>query len=141
MSTPSSPDQPAAPRNDGGALPHLSRRAWIWSIAGLAALIAAVSAYAVVAAQAQKVLFQDVGYSVVDEHLTTATFDVFLYADGVATCTVRALNEAYAEVGVVTVDVDSADGAEQRMDTSIATTEKAVTASVLGCTFVAADAG
>ncbi|MDN4474087.1 DUF4307 domain-containing protein [Demequina zhanjiangensis] len=129
------PNRTPVESEGSGALPQLSRRGWILAIAGVLALVAAVSVYAVASNQAEPVRFRDVGFSVVDQHEITATFDVFLYADGVASCTVRALNSSYGEVGVVTVDVDSVDGSEQRIDTSIATTEEAVTASVHSCTF------
>ncbi|WP_062203531.1 DUF4307 domain-containing protein [Demequina salsinemoris] len=136
--------QPAGARSsadDDGALPRLSPRTWLWVGSGLAAAVLAVGAYAMLAAKSETVRFQDVGYLVESPQLTTAEFDVFFYDEGVASCTVRALNTAYAEVGVTTVDVDSADGDRQRVGVEIATTEEAVTATVQGCTFAPADAG
>ncbi len=140
----SSTPEPSPTPLDGegsGAVPQLSRRGWALVVAGLLAHVAAVSAYAVASNNAEPVRFRDVGFSVADAHEMSATFDVFFYADGVATCTVRALNVSYGEVGVVSVDVDSKDGAEQRIDTTIATTETAVTASVQGCSFAPSEQG
>ncbi|WP_084125661.1 DUF4307 domain-containing protein [Demequina sp. NBRC 110054] len=134
------PAEAHRPARDGGALPHLSARAWAWTISGLLAAILVVGAYAILAAQSETVRFQDVGFTVESPQLATSEFDVFFYDEGVATCTVRALSESYAEVGVATVDVDSAEGDEQRVVVEIATTEEAVTATVQGCTLTPADA-
>lgn len=117
-----------------GALPQLSRKGWAWTIAGLVALVGAVAMYAFAAAQAESVRWREVGFDVIDDSQIEATFDAFLYSDADAECLVRALNESYTEVGVVTVHVARADGAEQRIETLIATTERATTATVVGCT-------
>lgn len=117
-----------------GALPQLSRKGWAWSIAGIAALVGAVATYAFAAAQAESVRWREVGFDVVDDSQVEATFDVFLYSDADAECLVRALNESYTEVGVVTVEVARSAGPEQRIETVISTTERATTATVAGCT-------
>src|SRR5699024_12679574 len=43
-------------------------------------------------------------------------FDIYLYTDEPMTCHVHAMNVQYAEVGVAEVDVDPANGDEQRLD-------------------------
>jgi len=56
-----------------------------------------------------------------------------LYSDQSATCHLHALNVRFAEVGVTTAHFDPADGSEQRVTTSIVTTEEATTAVVDYC--------
>lgn len=117
---------------DSSALPRLSPRAWTLVAIGLAALIAGVAWYAFEAAQ-QPVRWKDVGFSVVSPTEVRATFDVYLYEDTDADCVVRALNPRFTEVGITTVRVERAAGAEQRIDATLATTEEATTAQVQYC--------
>ena len=60
-----------------------------------------------------------------------AEFD--LYKDKDAVCHLRALNSKFAEVGVADAPVNLADGREQRITATIATTEEATTAVVKYC--------
>ncbi|WP_296665091.1 DUF4307 domain-containing protein [Demequina sp.] len=125
MSTPPSEDE-------SSALPRLSRRGWILVGLGLAALIGVVSWYALVAAT-QPVRWKDVGFSVESATEIVATYEVYLYDDRDAVCQIRALNPRFTEVGVTTQPVSRADGTEQRLTTSIVTTEEATTAQVQYC--------
>jgi hypothetical protein len=52
------------------------------------------------------------------------------------TCTVAALSESYAEVGVRTVEVGPADSATRRVTVTVQTTELAVTGIVETCELV-----
>lgn len=118
--------------SESAALPRLSRRTWILVIAGISALIAAVAWYALAAAN-EPVRWRDVGFSVESATEITVTYEVYLYTDRDAECTVRALNPRFTEVGVATQRVSRADGAEQRLTTTITTTEEATTAQVQYC--------
>ncbi len=125
MSTPQSEDE-------SSALPRLSRRGWILVGLGLAALIGIVSWYALVAAK-EPVRWRDVGFSVESATEIVATYEVYLYDDRDAVCQIRALNPRFTEVGVTTQAVSRSDGPEQRLTTSIVTTEEATTAEVQYC--------
>lgn len=116
----------------GSALPQLSRRGWVLAIAGIVALTAVVAAYAWVT-ESKPVRWKDVGFTVTSPTQAVATFDVYLYTDASATCTVRALNSRFTEVGVATTTIDRAAGAEQRLSVTLTTTEEATTATVVGC--------
>lgn len=126
-------DEAVPYEEESSALPRLSRKGWILVALGIAALIGATSWVAVLM-ESQPVRWKDVGFSLTSPTEAVATYDVYLYGDQGATCTVRALNSRFTEVGVATVHIDRADGAEQRITTPVATTEEATTATVLGCT-------
>lgn len=129
MSTP-----PADYRDEEGssARPRLSKPQWALVAAGLAVLTAITAWYALDIAS-QPVRWQDVGFTVISPTETEVTFDVYLYADEPLTCHVHAMNIQYAEVGVAQVDVDPADGDEQRFTLTIPTVEQANAALVRGC--------
>ncbi|MDN4477618.1 DUF4307 domain-containing protein [Demequina lignilytica] len=131
MSTPPA-DEAAAFEEESSALPRLSARGWVLVSLGLAALIG-ITAWVAVQMQSQPVRWKDVGFTVTSPTEVTATYEVYLYTDAGATCTVRALNDRFTEVGVAAVHVDRADGAEQRLTTPVVTTEEATTATVQGC--------
>ncbi|MFW2512166.1 DUF4307 domain-containing protein [Demequina sp. SO4-13] len=133
MSNPSADARAADERDAGGARPRLSRGRWALVVAGLAVLTALVAWFALDSAD-QPVRWQDVGFSVNSATETEVTFDVYLYADEPVTCYAHAMNVQYAEVGVAEVDVDPADGDEQRFTLTIPTVEEANTALLRGCT-------
>ena len=114
------------------ARPRLSRRGWILVIAGLAALVA-VAAWFGFAQASQPVRWQDVGFDVISPTEADVTFDVYLYTDQPVTCYVHAMNVQYAEVGVGEVQIDPAQGSEQRFTVPIPTVEEANSALVRGC--------
>lgn len=115
-----------------GALPRLSRRAWVGIGVGVAALTAAtiVLTYPLIT---QPVRWQDVGYTVDSPFAASATFDVFFYTDQPVVCQVRALNMSFAEVGGAQVRLLAADGKHQRVTVDVPTTETANTAVVDTC--------
>src|SRR5690606_32806216 len=115
-----------------GARPKLSRKQWVLVVLGLAAMTAIAVVYGLGAA-AQPVRWQDVGYTIDSPTKATVTFDVYLYTDEPAICHVHAMNVQYAEVGVAQVEVDPADGDEQRFTLPISTVESANTALVRVC--------
>ncbi len=64
------------------------------------------------------------------------TFEVTKPKEATVTCTVTALSESYAEVGVRTVEVGPADAATRRVTVTVQTTELAVTGVVDSCELV-----
>jgi hypothetical protein len=118
--------------DDVPARTRLSTRAqWLFGI-GFAALVGLFGLWAWWIAD-QPVRWQEVGFEISSPNSATVTYDVFLYSDRSATCHLQALNVRFAEVGVTTAHFDPADGPEQRVTTSIVTTEEATTAVVDYC--------
>lgn len=115
-----------------GSRPRIGVRGWVGVGVGLAALTAGAAAWGLAVAD-EPVRFQDVGFEITSDTEASATYDVFLYTDAVVTCHVRALNIRFSEVGVATATIDPALGAEQRITTTMATTERANTAVVHYC--------
>lgn len=135
MTTPHSTDpaDDGADDHEGGtARPTMSRKGLVWSGIGVAALVA-IAAWFGLSNASSAVRWADVGFVADSPTEATATFNVYLYTDASAECTVRALNASFAEVGVATQVVDRADGSEQRITTPIVTTEQATTATVNFC--------
>ena len=128
---PSDADEPS------GAIPRLSRRAWIAVGAGVTVLTA-VTIVLTLPLIRQPVRWQDVGYTVDTPFAASATFDVFFYTDEPVVCHVRALNTGFAEVGGATIDLDPADGNHQRVTVAVTTTETANTAVVDSCEVLSA---
>lgn len=109
-----------------------SRKAVAWSLVGVLALTGVVI-WATWDLIFTPVRWRDVGYDIVSATEVTGTFDVFLYEDEPVTCHVRALDIDYGEVGIADVDVDPADGSEQRITVEIATVATATTVAVEYC--------
>lgn len=120
-------------REGGTARPTMSRKGLVWSAIGVVAMVA-VAAWFGFSQADNPVRWKDVGFEADVPTEATVTYNVFLYSDESAVCTVRALNSSFAEVGVATQRVDRADGVEQRITTPIVTTELATTATVNFCT-------
>lgn len=110
----------------------MSRKGLIWSGIGVAVMIVVAAWYGFGSAD-DPVRWTDVGFNADLPTEATATYEVYLYSDESADCTVRALNSSYAEVGVTVQHVDRANGVEQRITTPIVTTEQATTALVNYC--------
>ena len=131
MSTPD--DEAATAEDEASAAPRrVSRKAKVWGWVGVGVLVAIASAFGWQAAQ-NPVRWNDVGFTVISPTSAEATFDVYLYKDKDAVCHLRALNSKFAEVGVADAPVNLADGREQRITATIATTEEATTAVVKYC--------
>ena len=104
-------------------------------------VVAAVVGIAVVvwiglAMAGQPVSYKDVGYHVDGSRSVDVTFEVTKPKESTVTCTVTALSESYAEVGVRTVEVGPADSATRRVTVPVQTTELAVTGIVESCELV-----
>ena len=104
-------------------------------------VVAAVVGIAVVvwiglAMAGQPVSYKDVGYHVDGSRSVDVTFEVTKPKESTVSCTVTALSESYAEVGVRTVEVGPADSATRRVTVPVQTTELAVTGIVESCELV-----
>jgi hypothetical protein len=85
----------------------------------------------------QPVTWQDVAFDVTGDTVTRVTFDVRfagdLPDDAEAVCTVRALNQVMAEVGLLDVTVGPASREALRTTVEVPTSERAVTGMVKEC--------
>jgi len=78
--------------------------------------------------------WKDVGFTVSGSGQVEIAFDVIRSDPGTAVqCRVQALNEHYAQVGVVTVDIPAGERKAERQRAVIATSELATTAVVDRC--------
>ena len=82
------------------------------------------------------VSYKDVGFKVNGSQSVDVTFEVTKPKESTVTCTLTALSESYAEVGVRTVEVGPADTATRRVTATVQTTELAVTGIVDSCELV-----
>jgi Domain of unknown function (DUF4307) len=132
--------QTASPRPPAGRYgPVPSARRRTLARAGMAALGAVAVAGAVwigVGAGSPAVQWDDVGYVVRGPDLVDVTFRVVKDPDATATCTVTALSQSYAEVGVVTMTAGPAAQRVVEHTVPVATQELAVTGVVDRCEVV-----
>ncbi|WP_343048033.1 DUF4307 domain-containing protein [Cellulomonas humilata] len=84
----------------------------------------------------QPVSWKDVGFHVEDSRTIEVTFEVTKPKESTVTCTVTALSESYAQVGVRIVEVGPADSATRRVTATVQTTELAVSGTVEPCELV-----
>jgi len=77
-----------------------------------------------------------VGFHVDGSRSVDVTFEVTKPKESTVTCTLTALSESYAEVGVRAVEVGPADTATRRVTVPVQTTELAVTGIVESCELV-----
>ncbi|WNB85036.1 DUF4307 domain-containing protein [Cellulomonas sp. ATA003] len=129
-----------APRTPAGRYgPEVSPRRRAATRVGMAALGAGAVALAVwigLGAGNPEVSWEDVGYSVQGPERVDVTFRVTKDADATASCTLTALSQSYAQVGVVTATVGPASGRVVEQTVPVATQELAVTGVVDGCEIV-----
>lgn len=79
----------------------------------------------------------DVGFRVLGDDAVVVTFDVTRAEPGrAATCRIEALNSSHAQVGVIDVDVASAEHERVRLSATVRTSERAVSATVTRCQVV-----
>ncbi len=79
------------------------------------------------------VSWKDVGFHVQGPQAIDVTFEVTKPKEATVRCTVTALSESYAQVGVRSVDVGPADTATRRVTVTVQTSELAVTGTVEPC--------
>ncbi len=106
---------------------------------GWAAVVGAVVVVAVVVAAwwawatRDAVVWRDLAFDVRDATTTQVSFQVTMDPGTVAVCTVRALSEAFAEVGLVDVTVGPSDERTVGAVATVPTSELATTGTVKGC--------
>ena len=123
-----------------GRRPGHRPRARAALVAGALVLAAAAVAWAAWVAQTvtdRPVTWQDVAFDVTGDTVTVVTFDVRfagdLPDDAEAVCTLRALNQVMAEVGLRDVTVGPASREAVRTTAEVPTSERAVTGMVKEC--------
>ncbi|HQY34190.1 DUF4307 domain-containing protein [Actinotalea sp.] len=103
-------------------------------LAGLGAALVAVTVWVGLGVAAQPVTWKDVGFTLDGAASVEVVFDVVRIDPGVAVrCRVQALDQQYAQVGIVTVDVAPAQDRVQRFAVEVATTQAATTGLVDSC--------
>ena len=117
--------------------PEPTQGAHPWHRLALAALVLAVVAVATwvgIGVLRDPVQWRDVGYHVDDATSIQITFDVTKDVAASATCRVQALSTSYAQVGVHDAVVGPGATRTQRVTVQVATSERAVTGTVVRCT-------
>lgn len=103
----------------------------------LAALAVAWGAWVSQTVTSKPLTWQDIGFEVTGDTAVRVTFDVRfdggLPDDAQAVCTVRALNQVMAEVGLRDVTLGPASRGGVRATVDVATSERAVTGMVKEC--------
>ena len=96
--------------------------------------VVAVAAWVGAGVLRDPVQWRDVGYHVDDATSIQVTFDVTKDVTASATCRVQALSRSYAQVGVHDTVVGPGTTRTQRVTVQVATSERAVTGTVMHCT-------
>lgn len=132
---------PRTPTGRYGPEPTVRRRQVVVAAAAVGgALVIALGVWIGAGVLRDPVQWIDVGYSVQGPDRVDVTFDVVKDPTATAECTIHALNEGFAEVGVIQVRVGPAPARIQRQTVTVATQELAVTGVVDACRVVR-DAG
>jgi len=82
---------------------------------------------------ANQITHRDIAYEVVDEYSTNVTFEVSRNPGQLVSCDVTVLNQAFAIVGFLTVDVAASNNRSTVISSTIRTTELGVSGLVDGC--------
>ncbi|HWS57555.1 MAG TPA: DUF4307 domain-containing protein [Actinotalea sp.] len=111
-----------------------SGRRRVLGLALAGAALVGVTLWVGLGAARTPVTWKDVGFSVDGPVGVEVVFDVIRIDPSVPVrCRVQALNQQYAQVGLVTLDVPPAPDRAQRLAVDVATTETAVTGLVDAC--------
>ncbi len=103
------------------------------SIAALALVSFLVWAVFVSIDNSNQVTHKDIAYEVIDEYSTDVTFEVSRNPGQSVSCDVTVLNQSFAIVGFLTVDVAPSDSRSTVISSTIRTTELGVSGLVEGC--------
>lgn len=76
---------------------------------------------------------KDIAYEVIDEYSTNVTFEVSRDPGRKVSCDVTVLNQSFAIVGFLTVDVAASDSRSTVISSTVRTTELGVSGLVDGC--------
>jgi hypothetical protein len=80
-----------------------------------------------------QVTHRDIAYEVIDEYSTNVTFEVSRNPGQEVSCEVTVLNQSFAIVGFLTVDVAASNSRSTVISSTIRTTELGVSGLVDGC--------
>jgi hypothetical protein len=80
-----------------------------------------------------RVSHRDIAYEVVDRFSTNVTFEVSRTPGQIVVCDVTVLNQAFAIVGFLAVDVAASENRSTVISTTVRTTELGVSGLVDGC--------
>lgn len=80
-----------------------------------------------------QVTHRDVAYEVIDEYSTNVTFEVSRSPGQSVSCDVTVLNQSFAIVGFLTVDVAASTSRSTVISSTIVTTELGVSGLVQSC--------
>lgn len=116
-----------------GTGPRLGRRTRTVLLGALGAVAVAVAAWFGIAAGSAPVTWQEVGFTLADDHVDLV-FDVSRPDPSVpVVCTVEALDQSYGQVGVTEVAVPPAEARTVRQRVEIRVVAAAVTGVVREC--------
>jgi Domain of unknown function (DUF4307) len=76
---------------------------------------------------------EDIGYSVVDDHNVTVTFQVSVPVGTATSCAVEALNESFTVVGWKVIDLPPSDQYTRSFTEELRTSELATTGLIYRC--------
>lgn len=76
---------------------------------------------------------EDIGYSVVDDHTVTVTFQVSVPVGTATSCAVEALNESFTVVGWKVIDLPPSDQYTRSFTEDLRTSELATTGLIYRC--------
>ena len=80
-----------------------------------------------------QVTHRDIAYEVIDEYSTNVTFEVSRNPGQMVSCDVTVLNQSFAIVGFLTVDVAPSNSRSTVISSTVRTTELGVSGLVDGC--------
>lgn len=80
-----------------------------------------------------QVSHRDIAYEVIDEYSTNVTFEVSRTPGQIVSCDVAVLNQSFAIVGFLTVEVLASESRSTVISSDIRTTELGVSGLVEGC--------
>jgi hypothetical protein len=80
-----------------------------------------------------QVTHRDISYEVIDEYSTNVTFEVSRNPGQKVSCDVTVLNQSFAIVGFLTVDVAASSSRSTVISSTVVTTELGVSGLVDGC--------
>ncbi len=108
-------------------------RLWI-IVAAIIGLVAVVGiGWTVVQKSRSTVGYDDLGFEVVDSGHVDVRYRVTIPSDDEAVCVLEALDESFAKVGWLVVDVPESDSLSSEHTTTIRTVDTATTGHVVSC--------
>jgi len=114
---------------------RLQRRDRILAISIAAVLLSTFLIWAIFVSidKSNQVTHRDIAYEVVDQYSTNVTFEVSRNPGQVVSCDVTVLNQSFAIVGFLTLDVAASKSRSTVISSKVRTTELGVSGLVDGC--------